>query len=544
MLSVAPLAAAQVPPDSGRLLQGVKPLPELPGKPVSPLPQESTPPPALQAPQGLKIPVKGFRITGIRAFAEGELIALVQDGVGHELTLDELNSLAQRITSFYRKNGYLLARAYIPAQTIRDGVVEIAVLEGRLGQVRLDNSSAVSASVLNSQLSPLESGQAVQGESLERQLLLMSDLPGVEVRSTLRPGASVGTSDLDVKVTGTERFTGSLDVDNYGDRFTGDLRAGITANVNNALGRGDLFSVRAIDSGPGFSYARFAWQTPLAGNGLKAGTAWSDLHYRLQKDFAPLGAHGSAEVGTLWLSYPFLRSLRANLNGQLAYDHKTLDDRIDSNAIVADRALDVWTLGVSAVRQDAFGGGGITDFTASLTAGHLNLGLGAAAFDQSAVGLHTQGNYGKVLYNIARLQRITTGLALYAAFSGQQASKNLDSSEKFSLGGAYGVRAYPVGEAAGDDVWLANAELRWTPPGYQDVQLFAFVDSGGSRIRHSPLASDTNNERHLAGEGIGLAWGRFGNFALRAAIAWRWGPLPNSDVDRVPRAWLQAVKYF
>jgi hemolysin activation/secretion protein len=52
------------------------------------------------------------------------------------------------------------------------------------------------------------------------------------------------------------------------------------------------------------------------------------------------------------------------------------------------------------------------------------------------------------------------GFTLYASFSGQRASKNLDSSEEFFLGGPNGVRAYPQGEGAGDEGWLSRLELR------------------------------------------------------------------------------------
>lgn len=535
--------AAQ-PPDAGQVLDTLKSPPALPAGKSNPLPTESGDRPALSAPDSLKIPVKGFRIAGARAFPESELQALVQDGVGKELTLSELDASIRRITAYYRNHGYLLARAYIPAQDILDGVVEIVVLEGRLGKINLENGSAVASGVIDKHLAALESGKAVEDSSMERPLLLLNDLPGVEVRSTLKPGASVGTSDLDVKVIGTGRVTGNIDADNFGNRYIGDLRLGATMNVNSLAGLGDVLTFRGTDSGPGMSYGRLAWQTPVGGNGLKLGAAWSDLRYKLQKEFAPLLAHGSADIGTLWASYPFLRSQAANVNGQLAYDRKKLEDRVDSTLTLTQKTIDAWTFGISGDRLDSLGRGGLSTYNASWVAGHLALNPDAALIDQGAGGHQTEGSYGKLAFTAARSQRLAGNFALYGALSGQYGTKNLDSSEKFSLGGAYGVRAYAQGEAAGDDAWLATLELRYTIPNAPDVQVFGFIDDGFSRIVHSPLVADTNNRRHLLGDGLGVQWLKAGDFALKAFVAWRGGAQPVSDVDRHPRVWLQMVKYF
>src|SRR5690606_20459186 len=127
-----------------------------------------------------------------------------------------------RITAHYRRHGYLLARAYLPAQDIHDGEVEIAVLEGRLGEIGIDNTSRVGASTINHHVDRIETAGAVQGRNLERSLLLLNDLPGVDVRSTLQPGATVGTADLGIQVRATSGIDGSVDADNFGNRYTGD----------------------------------------------------------------------------------------------------------------------------------------------------------------------------------------------------------------------------------------------------------------------------------------------------------------------------------
>jgi hemolysin activation/secretion protein len=536
---------AQARPDAGQTLKSVRPAPALPGEHSDAALPGANERPALSAPAGARVVVRTIHITGARVYTESKLGALVQDAVGRTLTLAELQALAHRITLYYRSHGYLLTRAYLPAQEIRNGQVEIAVLEGRIGSVNLQNHSRVKEGVAQAYIQPLQKpDSAAEGAVLERSLLLLNDLPGVEARSTLRPGATVGTADLDVQVQGRPLVSGSLDFDNYGNRYTGEYRAGTTVNFNNPSGYGDQFSLRAIDTGPGMQYARAAWQAPLGSRGLKAGMAYSNLRYRLGRDFETLGAHGNAQVATLWAAYPLIRSQNRNLNVQVSYDSKRLEDLIDAVASDSRKKITVWTFGLSGDRSDDFQGGGVSLYSLNLVGGHLQLDAVSQVLDQGPGGHGTAGDYNKVAYSYARLQRLTGQLSFYAAVTGQAASKNLDSSEKLSLGGAYGVRAYPEGEAAADTGAVLNLELRWTLPALREVQAIGFYDAGAARIEQNVLASDSNNRRHLAGEGLGVQWLHDDSFALKAYLAWRAGPQPVSDSDRDPRLWLQAAKYF
>jgi len=82
-----------------------------------------------------KVLVKIIRLTGNIAIGTQELEPIVQLYVGKELDLSELEKLAQIITEEYQRRGYTFARAYVPEQEVNNGVVEIAVLEGRVGQI-------------------------------------------------------------------------------------------------------------------------------------------------------------------------------------------------------------------------------------------------------------------------------------------------------------------------------------------------------------------------------------------------------------------------
>jgi hemolysin activation/secretion protein len=535
---------AQARPDAGQTLESVHPPPAAPGlNPAAALPPEAERP-AMIALDTRSVLVRHWRITDAHIFPVAELERLIGEYRGQKLTLAELNAVAGRITTYYRQHGYLLSRAYVPAQTVRDGTVEIAVIEGHLAEIDVTNTSPVSGHLITKHLGHLRSTTAVEGQTIERSLLLLSDLPGVEVRSTLMPGATVGTSNLDVQMRGTARLNGSVDADSFGNRYTGQYRGGGTLNVNDPFNHGDLLTLRADSSGPDMSYGRVAWQTPLGGNGLKAGVAGSDLYYRLGEEFKSLDAFGSAQVYTLWTAYPVIRSLYRNLAVQFSYDDKRLDDRVDSTDSDSRKTLGVWTLGLSGDRTDGVGGGGVSVFSLNLVNGNLRLDPVSAAIDRGAGGHRTEGRYNKLAFSYSRTQTLTDELSLYTAVTGQASSKNLDSSETQSLGGAYGVRAYPQNEATGDDVAMLSVELRWKLPTLPELQPIGFVDAGTARLNHSPLPTDTNNRRTLAGEGFGLQWARANRFALKTYLAWHSTAPPTTDVDRRPRIWLEFAQYF
>jgi len=188
--SFARLAQAQIVPDAGTILrEQQKPVPEVPKRPALTIKQEEPARPALKPEDTPRFVLKGFHVTGNTVFAEPELVGLVREYVGREVGYADLEQAAARISRYYRERGYMAARAYTPAQLITtEGIVEIAVIEGRFGKVNLDNKSRVSDRVARGYLDALP-GTLVTQPELERKMLLLNDLPGVGgVRATLRTG--------------------------------------------------------------------------------------------------------------------------------------------------------------------------------------------------------------------------------------------------------------------------------------------------------------------------------------------------------------------
>lgn len=537
-LALAFPAAAQQAPDAGRILQEAVPtVPTLP-RPASGV---SVEPPAADAAAagGPTVMLKAVRFTGNTVFGDAELAAVLGNVAGESFDLAGLRRLAGRISAHYRAQGYPFARAIIPAQPLADGLLEIRIVEGRYGRVAAQGELAEPAQPF---LADLRSGGLIEASSLERAMLILSDQPGVKIDARLRPGQDVGTGDLLVEVSRDRLLKGELSLDNHGNRFTGQMRAKANLQADSPFMLGDQFLGRLLYTDEGLWLGSLGYSLPLGASGLRGSLGYSRTDYQLGKDFANLQAHGTADVASLGLSYPIIRSQMANLAVGVSWQHKALEDRQDATDTRNTKSS--WTLPI-VLQFDRRDGGGITYGALGYTVGRLSLDATLEAAD-IASNTNTRGRFDKWNLDLARVQ--TTPIAklrLFGRLSAQWAGKNLDSSESFILGGAGAVRAYPQGEGAGDEGHFLQLEARYRVGA---AEPFVFYDAGRVRIHADagrivpPVA---NNSRSRAGAGLGLRY-KQGPLALEAAAAWRThGGAPESDsVDRRPRLWLTAGYEF
>lgn len=529
-------AHAQVP-NAGSTMRDVETSrPALPPEAAPDLeivPSESAAQPPPEA--GPRIVVRAFEVGGNTVFDSATLQALVARLAGDTLGFADLQRAAERITAYYRERGYVLARAYLPKQDIEDGVVRIEVAEGRYGKIEIQNHSRVFDAVLRQPLSTLHSGDVVRGSSLERSLLLLDDLAGVGARGTLRPGEAPGTTDLVVEAERAAPASGSLEFDNFGAVSTGRYRVGGSVDVNAPLRLGDRLSLRGLGTDERQRYYRAAYQVPVGPASTRVGVAYSSLHYRVAGRFADLEMSGRASVQTAYVAQPIVRARDLNLTAQVQYENKNMSDEYGTYSLRNDKNVGLWTFGLSGNSQDGWLGGGRSGFS-------VMFGVGRLRSDDVFVSnplTKAIGRFAKLNLNAQRIQALGGRFQLYAQVSAQLASRNLDSSEKFSLGGPYGVRAYALGEGSGDQGWQASAELRYlVAPGWQ---VSTFVDAGGVQLNRQPWTRERNTQ-HMQAAGVGASWyGAKRQVTLTAALPLgRGGDSPT----RSPSVWVQAAQYF
>ena len=537
--------AAPVPSGSIPLFQ-IPPAPVQPQDPPKFELQQAAPIPAPERVDTTKIRVNAIKISGNQVYDDSELLAISGFEPGSDLTLTDLRAISNRIAAFYHTNGYFLTQAYLPAQNIKEGVVTIAVVVGQYGNVTINNQTNLSDSLANSLISGVDSGELIESGTLETRLLLLSDLAGVKVNSALVPGATPGTSDLNVNLTPGPRVTGSIDGDNAGLPATGQWRLGGTINVNNLAGLGDVASLRLLSSGSGMTYGRGSYQFQLGR--ATVGAAYTQINYRLGKEFSDLGAHGTAKIGSIYGSYPIIRSRNSNLYAQLGFDTRVYQDKIDLINQTTNKRANVIMPGLYGNHRDNFGGGGLTAYGLTLSLGDLNI-QSAPARDFDDATARTNGRYGKLSFNAMRLQRVTDSVSFYASINGQVASKNLDIWEKMELGGMYGVRAYPAGTAFGDQGFILNLEARYLLPTWSEdipgrMHLLALFDTGTVQYNKNNWSNSTNTVT-LSGVGVGVMWSDPDNFALKGYYARKVGGTPDTiSSSSSGQFWVQLVKYF
>lgn len=532
-------AFGQVPPDAGRIQEQLRiPEPRRPAAP--PAIRIEKPAPGPQA-QTAPFRVERFRISGATAFSEPELLRLLGEPRRH-LTLAQVQALVERVTRHYQDHGYVVARAFVPAQDVRNGVVEVAVLEGRYGRIEINNASEVSESRLRALLGGVRELSLVHGPTLERAVLLLSDMAGIEPKATLEPGEQTGLTNLILEVVPAAAYEADVTVDNAGSRFTGRNR--LTAGLlrNSPLGIGDRLGGRIVVSDDRLFAVRLSYEAPLGASGLRGTAYLSHAAYELGDAFASLEQEGTASAAGVSLAYPVVRSTALNVRLLAGGEARDLEDDIGVLGVVNRKRVRVLQAGIAGDARDATLAGAVSGFQILLSAGHLDL-RPPSLQQADAQTAGTEGGFTKLAFSANRVQALTQALRASLVYVGQHALHNLDSSEKLSIGGVAGVRAYPIGETPGDEAHIVQAEARYQAGGVLGGQLtpMVFADWAWSRLNHKTWAGFTGtNERTLKGYGFGAEWGIAGSMFMRGLYARRIGDEPaTAEPDRKDRFWLQ-----
>ena len=517
--------------------------------------------------KGVKIFVKSFVFTGeISVFTEPKLQAQVADAIGKQLSLKELKNVAARISTLYHEHGYFLSQVILPPQDVTEGVVTLQIVEGRrdgapagieIKGEKLRISSEYLKAIIDT---AVPANQPIQQLSLERGVLLITDLPGVHATVNLEPGEEAGTTRMILDVIEGPRYDIRIGFDNSGSRLLGAWRATSSVNFNDLMGWGEqltTYYAKSVGSGD-MDYLNLGYTHPVGAQGLRFGVNYSYMPYDVGKEFASLNASGTAETWSADAYYPLIRNRLTNVKLRAGLDLISLEDKVGSTK-TGDSDIVAARFGIQASHVDNFWGGGFTEGGMTFHQGDLDLSGTASAYaaDQSATGTHSHGIYRKIRWNARRIQRGSKKYLLFANIKGQTAFDNLGSSEKFQLGGPYGVRAYPVGEAVGDSGFIATLEGQYATktPKHTDVRLIAFYDWGYIRQNHdaSNLTMTTPNSYHLHGYGLGVKVSQQGKYDVSLTWARRIGKNParnpmtgddsDGSLDR-NRFWFSAVYYF
>ena len=282
----------------------------------------------------------------------------------------------------------------------------------------------------------------------------------------------------------------------------------------------------------GTIYGQLGYTMPVGYDGWRLGGSVSALYYKLLGEFATLNNTGTANTFSLSATYPLIREATSNATISISgsdshYDNKY---RLEQDSLTISKRVSLASVAITGDEADDYFGGGFSVYGLTLTSGYAKLG------DKTSdrIGANTYGTFATLAGNGGRLQRLTDSTSLWLSFSGQWASQNLDSSQKFSLGGPQGVRAYPVYEATGDQGWLGTVEARWDF--YEGAQASVFYDMGWiqqfkSTGHFQDLATQLTgpNTYNLKGWGVGVSYNYNNRVSMKFTVASRIGSNPGAN---------------
>lgn len=481
------------------------------------------------------------------------LPALTAPYVGRQRNYEDLVNAAAAVTRFLQRElGFYLGYAYLPEQTPVDGVVRIAVLEGRLDEVILEwpERMPIERGVVEAYLARLKPGEILRVRDVERIVFLVNDLRGITARFEVKSGRTPGTASLVVTPQPEDRIVSRAEIDSSGSRYSGVVRASWLSTISSPLGRGDGLVLNALSTTTrGLLFGLAGYTLPVGSDGLKLGTSLSLVRYELDKEELPLGLAGDAVTLTTYALYPLIRSRNLNLFALASLDGKQFDDRTEATGLQTRKRVTDLQLSVSGDVRDDLLSGGVNTYELTLVRGRLT--------SSRTLPADIAPSYTLVRFGASRLQNLSSNrLLMYTTLKGQVATKNLDSSAQFQLGGPDRVRAFAPGEGTGDTGLVLSLELRFLPPDEwfgrvsRELVFSAFYDAGRVRFRDTPLPTAPGDEpvantATLSGWGVGAVWDRPRDFAVRAYLAWPGsGVAVNDPVVRKPRIYLTASKTF
>lgn len=512
LLLAAPQAFAQSAPtpilpynigDAVRQAEEARPAPPRQSAPA--LPQIAEPRFTLASKETLF--VKHFVVEGPLLVQESELREILAPYEGRKLTLGDIYGAADKVTLLYRAKGFLVAKAYVPAQDARSGSLKIKLVVGKYGSVLVENSSAVDAGFLQGVVDTALADEAlIHKDALERALLLVSDLPGAGApRIVVSPGKSQETSDFQFAVPEGKRVAGYLLGDNFGSPYTGRDRLNGGFAINSPLGFGDRLSGSAIVSErAALANGRVAYSFPLGYDGLRAEVGAYRTTYALGGAYKDLDATGSAYAITGTLNYALVRQREESISLWANFTHKWLDDRIAGTS-TSERKIALGTIGVTReTAQELLGLPLATSATLSFTSGYVDY-PDVTQRTQNSASVDTVGNFHRINLAVSATVALDEKLSLSTYLRAQKAlDGNLDTSEQFSLGGFWGVRSFDEG-LAGDSGYIVTPELKYALPQIENYRhaLGVFTDIGAVWLENGSYTTTQRSYTGVNDVGVG-----------------------------------------
>ncbi len=485
----------------------------------------------------LHFTLKDVKISGAKALPVSDFAPLYAQLIGKDVALADILDVADQIEQSYRNEGYLLVRAYVPPQRVRDGVFTINVVEGKIAHVTVEGGQPETQAQVRSYVAKSVGVSPLPEKTMERSLLLSNDLPGVTASGVLRPSDEAGASDLVVTLD-QPRFTGGLGFDNRGSRFSGLWTLSADAEVNSLFGDDQLAA--SLTTSPDASEqiaGQLRYRRAIGDDGVIASLVGTITHGQPGSTLSAFNvATDSWAVGPR-VAWPIIRSREESLLLDTGFTAQ--DARVD--ILGTHFSHDQWrVLDVGLTYLRSWHGSWL--FTGDIAQG---LQVFGASANNSAVLSRKGGTTDFTKIN--GLARFVTPVAenLSAVFTGQGqfSFSPLINGELISFGGLQIGRGYDPGGITGDHGIGGSAELRYDQA-LQDsillsIQPYLYVDTARTwYIQRGAALDPTLTDQSLVSIGGGVRTALPNNATLGLEVSRTLNAVLGSDAGR------EATKVF
>lgn len=493
----------------------------------------------------------GIAMEGATVYPEQDLRAVYADRIGTTITLADLYGIAADVTRKYRNDGYILTQVVVPPQTIDGGIAKLQVVEGFIDNIEVRGPDDFGMRRVSEYASHIKKGGPLNAGDLERALLLINDLAGVDARGVLNPSPDkAGAADLLIIVE-RKSFDGQIGIDNFGTRYLGPLQLSAAASLNSWLGHNERITAQFVmapdsDHYHELLFGSLAYEQPVTSSGTMLKLLGSHTHTTPGYTLDQFDVRGWSTNLSAQLEHPFIRSRAVNLDGRVMFDYREVKSK---NNIPVDvtREDNIRALRVGGTFETLDNLLGVAYNVADIEFSHgLDLfganDTGELAMSRPAADI----TFFKMNVELQRLQRVTDNVNLLFGVTGQWANDALLSSEEFGVGGINYGRGFDASEVIGDDGIAGKIEAQWTEPYnlglLENYQLYSFYDAG--RVWNQDATTASAKKETLTSAGLGIRADFTAMTTAGLMLAFPLNNTPQTQGDRDPRLYVNLNHRF
>lgn len=468
-----------------------------------------------------------FKLSGNTLLPEEKLQEELRVFCGDNRSARDVENARRRLEEVYRQAGYPAVLVNIPPQEVQGGVVELEVIESRLGAVRVTGNRYHTEQDILERLPAFRRGAVLYLPEVNRQLAKLNRGSDLKVEPALMPGEALGTTDVELKVNDRFPLHGSLELSNRNAHDTSATRLNAVVHYDNLWQSGHslAFQMQTAPQKPEeVKAAALSYMLPAPWNDeqMLAGYAvWSDSTNAFGEGFQTTG---QGHIYGLQYVVPlaYYRSYSHNLICGLEYKRFSEQMGVKNSAETVKTPIRYMPLSVQyqSFLPDA---GGATQFNAGLKTAVRGMVSRQEHFDDKRY--KARSNFMVATLGLERDQKLARDVSLNLKLDLQSSDQPLIANEQYVAGGMQSVRGYHESEASADNAYHASLELRAPEIGAalklpKPISLNPYVFYDAARLSIIKPLDSEDRVTNLEGAGLGLR-GRLSRYLeFQIDLAW------------------------